>query len=47
MTTRGAPRLLMQKLPSGVAVADGGLLVDAENEGEMERVGAVREAFSS
>ncbi|MCX4869502.1 hypothetical protein OIC43_42335 [Streptomyces sp. NBC_00825] len=35
----------VQQLPGGVRVADGGLLVDAEDEGEVEPVGAVGEGL--
>ncbi|MFJ9662067.1 hypothetical protein ACIRPR_29360 [Streptomyces griseoflavus] len=35
----------LEKLPGGVRVADGGLLVDAEDECEVEGVGAVSEGL--
>ncbi|MFI1285184.1 hypothetical protein ACH4U5_31250 [Streptomyces sp. NPDC020858] len=35
----------LEKLPGGVRVADGGLLVDSEDEREVERVGAVGEGL--
>ncbi|MER7813325.1 hypothetical protein [Streptomyces sp900116325] len=34
---------MVQQDPCGVRIADGGLLVDAEDEREVERVGAVGE----
>ncbi|MFV5998856.1 hypothetical protein ACNPQM_42690 [Streptomyces sp. NPDC056231] len=37
--------VVLEKLPGRVRVADGGLLVDAEDEREVERVGAVGEGL--
>jgi hypothetical protein len=36
---------LVQQGPCGVRIADGGLLVDAEDEREVNRVGVVRQGL--